>query len=309
MEKSSKVFGILEKDTAIKAALAIGVAAAVGGALYLMGKKEETTIGEPGQQITGNHSRETGSHKTAEPRSKEFHAPHVTSPTAHKMVMNNDSAMSVLANSVKNEHQMYSKKTLTQISEMLEDNCIDEFGSIVKKARDERRFVGRANLARYQQIVEQELVDTDQLLTETIMLILEKIGGDFEVYKNSIDYWSQRDQNFALLQMMMVEKMKIGIKSDRDRSKMTPAIAKDMMRYQIEVFPNLKIQVDNPELSMLVKKSILQDMIFEKFHFEEEDLVILPSLGMDPEFVQLAQQLQMLIQMDQMQAFSGMMGF
>lgn len=306
MEKSTKIFGSIEKDTALKVGVAIGIAAALGGALYLFGKKDEENKQAAGPQGEGytskNQSTVQGSSK-----GREFHQPHLDSPTAHLRGLDNESTVSVLAHSVKHERQMYSMKTLTLISEMLEDNCSDEYANIVRKSRVERRALGQANMAKYQQIVEEELIETDNLISETIQIILEKIGGDFEVYKASIEYWTQKDQRFAMLQMMMVEKMKIGMKTSRDRSKLTNSIAKDMMRYQVQIYPNLNLQVENPEFEMLVKKSLLQDKVFEKFGFEEEDLVVLPHIGHDHEFAQLAHQLQMLIQMDQMKAF-GMMG-
>lgn len=306
MEKSTKLFGSIEKDTAVKLGVALGIAAAVGGAFYLFGKKEEETNQIAGGQVGGLPSRNASTVQNSS-KGRDFHQAQIESPTGHLRGLENQSTISVLAQSVKHERQMYSMRTLTLISEMLEDNCSSEYAAIINKSRSERRALGQSNLSKYQQIVEIELEETDNLISETIQIILEKIEGDFEIYKNSIEYWTQKDQRFAMLQMMMVEKMKIGMKTTRDRSKLTNGIAKDMMRYQVQIYPNLQVQMENPEFEMLVKKSLLQDKVFEKFGFEEEDLVILPHIGQDHEFAQLAQQLQMLIQMDQMKAF-GMMG-
>eukprot|EP00997_Jenningsia_sp_PLL12_P010794 NODE_8148_length_422_cov_55.549598_g7283_i0.p1 GENE.NODE_8148_length_422_cov_55.549598_g7283_i0~~NODE_8148_length_422_cov_55.549598_g7283_i0.p1 ORF type:complete len:126 (+),score=24.06 NODE_8148_length_422_cov_55.549598_g7283_i0:22-378(+) len=104
---------------------------------------------------------------------------------------------------------------------------------------------------------------------------------------------------------MGIEKMKSGIPSDRDLSGLNGAKAKEMIRFQIEAYPNIDIEVPNPQLAALVKQSYMGDMTFEEFGFEEEDFAQLGQLGQDPEFQNLVRQLQGIIQADAMAAMGG----
>lgn len=313
MEKeSNKILG-MDRDTVLIVGFGAAVAAGLGLAYlaYKSGKTETAEADKPaGTSIRGNPSRESGSTLTPTPApQKGGQSPQtggIRKPAPH--LQSNASAISIVSNSVKKEKDMYSMRTLTLINEMIEDICMPEFSEMIIRNRNERRRVIDSDPAKYNQIVESEIMETDALMMETIEKIMEKVGGDIEVYKNSIEYWSQQDQRFAMLNMMMIEKMKIGIKTTRDRSKITPQIAKDMMRLQLKLYPQLQIEMENPELEILVKKSMLQDRVFQKFGFEEEDLIVLPSIGQDPEFLKLAQSLQMQIQMDQMKSFGGMGG-
>lgn len=280
-----------------------GIALVVGGAIYYFSNKgQKETIGDEIRPPTGNALATSGNtHSTnmTNGLGRELRV-----PQGQDLSINNSIVQ--LKEITRKERDMYSKKTLILINQLIEDLCIDEFGEIFNRNRTLRRKVRTSDSRRYAQIVEQELVETDQLVIDTLNNILQQVEGDFEIYKNSIEYWSQQDQTFALMNMMMIEKMKISAKTNRDRSRLTADIAKSMIRYQIQIYPTIETENDNPELDMLVKKSIVQDMVFEKFGFEEEDMVTLPQLGQDPEFGKLAQQLQMIIQMDQMKAMQGM---
>ena len=312
MEKSTaKLFGLIDKDVLLKIGLGVAVAAAVGGAFYAMSRPdEEKNQGQPksfgpGSNLEASSNLRTSGNQQAGGQHGFGH--HVQ---ASPVALNNDSVLTQMAHTIAEESSLYSMKTVMMINEQVEDLCIEDYGAMISRFRAERRAARKQDPARYAAIVEQEVVETDQLIMEALYTLLGKLGGDVETYKNSSEYWAQRDQRFAMVSMMWIEKMKMGIKTTRDRTKLTNEIAKDMMRFQLEMYPQIEVEGPDPELELLIKKATLQDLVFEKFGFEEEDLVVLPNLGQDMEFVRLTQGLQMAIQMDQMKAFGGMgMGF
>lgn len=46
----------------------------------------------------------------------------------------------------------------------------------------------------------------------------------------------------------------------------------DVLKFQINEFPKIKIEVKNRQAAPLVKQSWMGDLTFEKFGIEEEDL-------------------------------------
>lgn len=106
------------------------------------------------------------------------------------------------------------------------------------------------------------------------------------------------------MSILMIEKMKTKIPR-KEGGPMSLAQAKEMMAFQIEQYPQIKVDVQNRQVYPLVKQSWLGDITAEKFGYEEEDMAAVPGLSQDQEVRQLAQQLQTLMQMD---AFSMMGG-
>ena len=320
MEKSTKILGLIDKEVAVKLGIGVALAAVVGGIAYYLAVEEDGQQGNISKQ-NGGPTQNTASQFTLNTSDLAHNASNTQKQVnfstnkdnynlGQSIQLKNESVLTQLGRIIQDEQQMYSIKTLVIINELIEDSCIDVYGEMVYSFRTERRKVRVNNPMKYAQIIEQEVIETDQMIMETIHKILESTGGDFDVYRNSIEYWSARDQRFAMMNMMWLEKMKISIKTTRDRSKITVEIAKEMMKFQVEQYPQIQVESTDPELDILIKKATIQDMVVEKFGFEEEDLVLLPHLAQDPEFIRLTQGLQMAIQMDQMRAFQGMgMGY
>jgi hypothetical protein len=194
--------------------------------------------------------------------------------------------------------------TIVLIHEALMDITEDDFGKAMVENRRERREVIGKDDAKYEAFVVKGAEEIEKLISSKIQIVLKDCGATTQLYEQSCQSWANKNPQFAMMSILMIEKMKTKIPKKAGAS-MTIAQAKEMMKYQIEQYPQIKVNVANKQVYPLVKQSWLGDVTAEKFGFEEEDLAAVPGLSQDAEIRQLAQQLQTLMQMD---AFSMMSG-
>jgi hypothetical protein len=194
--------------------------------------------------------------------------------------------------------------TIVLIHEALMDITEEDFGKLIVENRVERRAVIRQDDAQYEALVVKGAEGIEKLISEKIQIVLRDCEATTQLYERSCQSWANKNPQFAMMSILMIEKMKTKIPKKGGEA-MTLTKAKDMMKYQIEQYPQIKVNVNNRQVYPLVKQSFLSDITAEKFGFEEEDLAGVPGLSQDAEVRQLAQQLQTLMQMD---AFSMMGG-
>lgn len=195
--------------------------------------------------------------------------------------------------------------TIIQIHEALIDAAKGDFCKCIVHNRTQRREVRGKDDVEYENLVVKGARDIEQLISRKIQEVLKDIGCTMALYESSCQSWANKNPQFAMMSILMIEKMKTEIPSKIDKSKMTVENAKEMMKFQIQEYPKINVQVQNRNVTTLVKQSWLGDVTAEKFGFEEEDISAVPGLAQDSEVRQLAQQLQTLMQMD---AFSMMGG-
>lgn len=120
---------------------------------------------------------------------------------------------------------------------------------------------------------------------------MEEVLRDCEVstqlYEQSCQNWANKNPQFAMMSILMIEKMKTKIPKQNPKT-MNIAEARQMLKFQIENYSHIKLVVQNNEVYPLVKQSWLGDITAEKFGFEEEDLATVPNLGQDVEVRQYA---------------------
>jgi len=198
-------------------------------------------------------------------------------------------------------------QTIMLIHEALMDITETEFGALILKNRVARRAVRGNDNAAYESIVVKGAEDIEKLISNKIQRVLGDCGSTMAIYEKSCQNWANKNPQFAMMSILMIERMKTKIPSQADKSLLTLENAKKMMRFQISEYPNIQITCSNPQVTPLVKQSWLGDMSAEEFGFEEEDITTIPGLTMDHEIRQLAQQLQTQMQMDAFSAMGGNM--
>ena len=199
---------------------------------------------------------------------------------------------------VKQEKELYSIDTLVQLQMVIEEEVKGEYSSIIAKGRTERRKVRQSDPKKYLSLIEDEAKQVDKLISGSIKKVIEKAEGNFDTYNNSVKHWSQRDRHFAMLGHIMIEKIRAELKHERDLTKLTPDLLKDMIRYQTDAYPKLTVDVEDPRQKAMLKKFQMIDQTYDKFGFEEEDLRILRKDAPDEETQKLSKQLQEAIQAD-----------
>lgn len=195
--------------------------------------------------------------------------------------------------------------TIIQIHEALIEITKTDFGKCISHNREQRRAVRGKDDAEYERLVVKGAQDIEQLISRQIQVVLRDIGCTMALYESSCQSWANKNPQFAMMSILMIEKMKTEIPSKVDKSQLTVDRAIEMMKFQIKEYPTIKVQVQNRQVMPLVKQSWLGDVTAEKFGFEEEDIAGISGLVENTEVRQLAQQLQTQMQMD---AFSMMGG-
>ena len=203
------------------------------------------------------------------------------------------------------EDGMLGTQTIMAINQAMTLIAEKPYAAAVLQNRTERRAVRTSNPEKYCSLVEQGTYQIEQAINDSLNKVLTDVGCTLQQYEHSNEVIARSNPQFPLMSLLMIERMKSNIPSNRDLSGLTGEKAKEMIKFQIESYPNIDIKASNSQLNALVKQSYMGDMTFEKFGYEEEDFAQLSALGQDPEFQSLVRELQGLIQSDAMQAMGG----
>jgi len=199
-----------------------------------------------------------------------------------------------------------SMRLIMAINDALVEFSGKEFGHITKTARDSRRKVrAEATMDQYIELVLRSTQDIEMMLVNNMTKVCEDCGVTMEKYDISNQYWAQINPQFSLLSMLMLDKMKLMMEGTK---KTTVADALAVFDFQIAEYPRVKVQVPNPQLTPMIKQSVLTDMVFEQLGFEEEDYIKTPGLEQNMQFRQKAEQLATMIQQEAMMMQGGMGG-
>lgn len=195
--------------------------------------------------------------------------------------------------------------TIVLIHEALMDISEEAFGLAILDNRIKRRQVMGKNDLEYENLVVQGAEEIEKLITNKMEQVLEDCKSSTQLYERSCQSWANKNPQFAMMSILMIEKMKTKIPNKSGKT-MTMTDAREMLKFQIEQYPQIKVTVQNKQVYPLVKQSWLGDITAEKFGFEEEDLATVPNLSQDNDVRQYAQQLQTLMQMDAFSMMGGM---
>lgn len=201
--------------------------------------------------------------------------------------------------------QYLSMQLIILLHDALVEFSYKRFGELVTTNRTERRQFAKTDLLTYEAIVRQGTDELEQMVQGDVMQVLIDCGVTQEKYESSNNYWAQINPQFALISLLVIDKMKLMIPSVKGPQDVDMAKVLKIIDFQLEKYPTVKVECSHPELTPMVKQSLLSDMVFDEFDLEEEDYIKVPGLENNREFAQKAQQLQMMIQMESMQG--GMM--
>lgn len=196
--------------------------------------------------------------------------------------------------------------TIVLIHEALMDISEDAFGISILENRIKRRQVLGKSDQDYENLVVEGAEEIEKLITTKMEEVLQDCQTSTQLYERSCQSWANKNPQFAMMSILMIEKMKTKIPKGDKVVLMTMNDAREMLKFQIEQYPQIKVAVKNNQVYPLVKQSWLGDITAEKFGFEEEDLANVPNLSQDHEVRQYAQQLQTLMQMDAFSMMGGM---
>ena len=195
--------------------------------------------------------------------------------------------------------QYFSMKFIIDLNDALVECCAPDFTDIMRKSRAKRRSVRALDtLAQYTQEVLDSTMDIESMLMNNMNKVCEDVGITTEKYETSNQYWAQINPQFALIQMLMLDKMKL-LMPNTVQCDVTQAL--EVFDFQLQEFPNLtELRADNPQLTPMIKQSWLADLVHEKFGLEEEDYIKAPGLEHNIQFRQKAEQLAQMIQQEAM---------
>ena len=191
-----------------------------------------------------------------------------------------------------------SMKFIMEINEGLIELCAGEYTKVTKTGREKRREVRTIeNLQAYMQIVLTGTHYIEKALMENMGLLLQQCGVSMESFEASNKHWSQINPQFALLTMLLLDKLKLSVQHTKSCTLETALEIFDyqLANYQGVVFPVGQLE---PQLVPMIKQSWLSDMVYEKFGMEEEDYIKAPGLESSMQFREKAQQLAQMIQID-----------
>lgn len=130
----------------------------------------------------------------------------------------------------KNELDMH---TILLIHEALMDIAEDDFSQIVVENRVERRKVLGKDDAKYEELVVKGAEEIEKLITSKMQVVLKDCNATTELYEQSCQSWANKNPQFAMMSILMIEKLKTKIPK-KSEEEVTLAIAKEVMQYQIE---------------------------------------------------------------------------
>lgn len=304
----------------LKIAIGVGVAIAAATAVaYVAYSKESKAEQQDAEQNDAEKSEENKNNQPGR-------VPPPTQPQANRPVPTQPNKAAPLPQAPANQDPRYQAlitnlrpvvqrevasgqlqaQTIMGINEALTLVAQKPFGDAILNNRRDRRAVRTTDEAEYVNIVQRGTYEIENVVNEKLTEVLRDLGCTLAMYEQSNEVWARQNPNFAFISLLMIEKMKTGINSgQRDLSALNVDKAREMIQFQIDNYPNIDIECNNPQLKPLVKQSYLGDLTAEKFGFEEEDITKVQGLSQDSTFRELAMRLQEVVQRDAMGAMGG----
>jgi hypothetical protein len=172
------------------------------------------------------------------------------------------------------EEGRYSITTYKTIYHKVVNDFSNDFATRLQSTRTKRRKVFD-KMDRYVEYVEQFLAEHEEFIEEKIQQILEKSKMDYGKWKTDQQYHLERDMDF----MIYVNSLPVELKKHiAPQKKVENSQLKDILNYQNSFMKDLLDKAEElseylthkEEVTFLINERI-QDSIFLKFQFEEED--------------------------------------
>ena len=222
---------------------------------------------------------------------------------------NNNKIISFLKQkaAVEKSNANLSMNLIMGINEGLIELIASDYAKLMIESRENRRKVrSEDKLEQYSQIILISSQHTEDLLVQNMDYLLNELSIPMEKFEMSNSHWAQINPQFAILSMMILDKLKLSIPN---LNKCVLATSLEILDYQLETYPTISIgsSLPDPMLGPMIKHIWMQDMIFEKYRLEEEDYINAPGLDQSPEYRNKAEKIAQMLQAESMQFGGDMM--
>ena len=182
-----------------------------------------------------------------------------------------------------------------------------EFVKMFTEGRANRRAVKDTDMTKYAEILISTTEGLEGLLDEKVKDIISDIGVDLDKYQASCEYWARANPQFGMMAMGQMEMLKAAVESNND---VTRDLIVEYLNFCIEQYPNIEAEKVGEIPAGLIKKSLLDDLAFETYGIEEEDILkYMQKQGIaamqDQELFGLLQTFQTNLQNDMMSEMQG----
>jgi len=134
--------------------------------------------------------------------------------------------------------------TIVLIHEALMDISEEAFGLAILDNRIKRRQVmGKSDLD-YENLVVEGAEEIEKLITTKMEQVLQDCQTSTQLYERSCQSWANKNPQFAMMSILMIEKMKTKIPNKSGKT-MSMNDAREMLKFQIEQYPQIKVNVQN----------------------------------------------------------------
>ena len=187
-----------------------------------------------------------------------------------------------------------NKNSIVLFQELIGELSQDEYSQIMISGRAKRRQPDVTD-AEYEEIVKATSKGIAKLIDENENKALDLVGVPQNVYQTVMKRLAKEDPRLDLVIVRILEALRMNLPKRPDTPKMTVELARDILRFQVVKWPQLKMEIKDPEYESIVKQAKLADITVKEFKTEEEDLTSDPLAKLDEECVQLSTSLQDMI--------------
>lgn len=167
--------------------------------------------------------------------------------------------------------------------------CGPNYLHLRQEGRDKRRAVLHKNMDEYIAISNEYSKKIDDLLSESIEIILQLLGVPDEYWKQSIEQRSlETGKQFGLIGILMLKNMKLDSTNPRLLKKQDLL---QIYKYQLEQLPLIDAKSIPQADRAFILRHIIADLAAMKFGVEDQDLTT-STLESDPEVISLKNQLE-----------------
>lgn len=154
----------------------------------------------------------------------------------------------------------------------------DDFVSAFTTGRADRRAVRETDADQYATILIATTEKLERLLDDRVKEVVDEIGTSLEKYQQSCEYWGRASPQFGMMAMGQMEMLKTSVSSTTEISR---DVLVEYLNFCVETYPTLTAQKVGEVPSGLIKKAMLDDIAFETYGIEEEDILkYMQSQGM-----------------------------
>ena len=206
---------------------------------------------------------------------------------------------SVQAIKQKLENQTVGKTAIIDKSSFvaITDFIVSDFAAKELKFNSWLRAEGRklvdGDLKKYGEFHLTNSKKNEQEAKKYFAKVLEDCGVSGEVFKNSCAHYGKESPDFKGFSESWIENVQIYIEEKlKPKKKPIPKLKlKEVLQFQLKVFPSIKYAYDRDKSNNeMLKMFILEDLTFNKYAIETDDILQNAETANDPDIQKLVEQ-------------------